>query len=74
MEYYPSVKKNEIATTWMDYYAKWNNSEKDKYCMISFLYVESKKYNKLVNITRNRLTDIENKPAVTNERKGQGAI
>ena len=42
--------------------------------MISFLYVESKKYNKLVNITRNRLTDIENKPAVTNERKGQGAI
>jgi len=22
MEYYPSVKKNEIATTWMDYYAK----------------------------------------------------
>ena len=27
-------------------------SEKDKYYMISLRYVESKKYNKLVNITK----------------------
>ena len=40
-------------------------TEKDKYCMIS-PYVESKKYNKLVNITKNsRLIDIENKLVVT---------
>ena len=29
-----------------------NQPEKDKYCIISNLYVESKKYNKLVNITK----------------------
>ena len=41
VEYYSTIKKNEIlpfaATSvvlgW--YYAKWNKSEKDKYCMIS---------------------------------------
>ena len=40
------------------------------------LYVESKKYNKLVNITkRSRLTDIENKLVVTSgERERGGAI
>lgn len=32
-------------------------SEKDTYCMISLRHVDSKKYNKLVNVTRNRLTD-----------------
>ena len=42
-----------------------NQTEKDRYYMIS-LIVESKKYNKLVNITkRNRLTDTENKLVVT---------
>ena len=32
------------------YYAKWNKSEKDKYCMRWPIEVE---YNKLVNITKN---------------------
>ena len=38
------------------------------------LYVESKKYNKLVNITKkSRLTDIENKLMVTSgEREEEG--
>ena len=37
-----------------------SQTEKDKYCMI-FLYVDSKKYNKLVNVTKkeDRLTDIK---------------
>ena len=33
------------------HHAKWNKSGKDKYHMIS-LYVEFKKYNKLVNIVK----------------------
>ena len=37
------------------HYAKWNKSEKDKYCMIH-LHVESKKYNKLMNITKKKQT------------------
>ena len=37
------------------HYAKWNKSEKDKYYMIS-LTVESKKYNKQVNITKKKHT------------------
>ena len=36
------------------YYAKWNKSEKDKYCMIS--YVESEKIPKQVNITKKKQT------------------
>ena len=47
-------------------------TEKDKYCMISHI-LESKKYNKLVNITkRNRLTDTENKLVLTNGEKEEG--
>ena len=43
MEYYSVIKKNEILplATAMDrlegYYAKWNKSEKSKYCMIAFI-------------------------------------
>ena len=42
MKYYSAIKKNEIlsfVTTWMDsgYYAKWNKSEKNKYCMFSLM-------------------------------------
>ena len=37
--------------------------------------MESKKYNKLVDITRSRLTDIENKlVGTTGERVGRGSI
>ena len=31
------------------HYARWNKSEKEKYCMTSLIYVESKKY-KSVNM------------------------
>ena len=34
--------------------------------------MESKKYNKLVNVTRSRLTDIENKLVVTSGEVGEG--
>ena len=37
------------------YYAKWNKSEKDKYCMIS-LYMESKKQNTWTNRTKQKQT------------------
>ena len=47
MEYYSGIKKNEVlpfATTWMELegimLSEINQTEKDKYCMIS-LYVES---------------------------------
>ena len=37
------------------HYAKWNKLEKDKY-NYDVTYVESKKYNKQVNITKNKMT------------------
>ena len=40
-----------------------------------YLYVEAKKYNKLVNITKKKQTDIENKLVVTSgEMEGGGNI
>ena len=58
MEYYSAIKKNEIlpfVTTWIDLegimLSETSQTEKDKY-HIYHLYVESKKYNKLVNITK----------------------
>ena len=54
------IKKNEIlllATTWMDLEGimldEISQRKKDKYCMIS-LYVESKKQNKWINITKQK--------------------
>ena len=62
MEYDSAIKKNEIlpfARTWMNLEGIMLNeisqTEKNKYCKYH-LYVESKKYNKLVNISN--LTDI----------------
>ena len=46
MEYYSAIKKNKKEwnnTTFgnidgpMDYHSKWNESEKDKYCIISLI-------------------------------------
>ena len=59
MEYYSAIKKNKIlpfAATWRGLEGivliEISQTEKDKYCMI--LYVESKKYNKLVNVTKKK--------------------
>ena len=56
------------------YYAKWNKSEKDKYCTIS-QYVESKQY-KWMNITKQTDIGIENKLGVVSEERkgGKGKI
>ena len=43
MDYYSSIKKNKLAICdnmdgpW-GHYVKWNESEKDKTCMISLIY------------------------------------
>ena len=48
-------------------------TEKDKYCVISLNMQNLKKYNKLVNKTkRSRLTDTENKLAVTSGEREAG--
>ena len=71
MECYSAIKKNEIlpfAATWMDLEGITLSelSQKKVNTVWYHLYMESKKYNKLVNITkRSRLTDIENKLVVT---------
>ena len=66
------------------YYAKWNKSDKDKYCILYCivyciyipLYLESEEYNKLgIKQKRSSFTDIENKAVVIpGEREGGGAI
>ena len=45
MEYYPAIKENGIfpfKTTWVDLkdimFSEISQTEKDKYCMISFIY------------------------------------
>ena len=44
-----------------------------KHLQVIVLYAESKKYNKLVNITKkNRLKDIENKLVVTSGKREGG--
>ena len=43
------------------YYAKWNRSEKDKYCMISLICRIQKKQNEQTKQNENRLIDADNK-------------
>ena len=39
------------------HYAKWNKSDRERQITVGYLlYVESKKYNKLVNITKKKQT------------------
>ena len=46
-----------------------SQTEKDKYCML--LHVESKeKYNKLVNVTKQKKTDVKYKLVVTSGQSG----
>ena len=65
LEYHAAIKsENTAICNNMDelesYYAKWNKSETNT--VRYHLYVEYKKYNKLVIITKkSKLTDIENK-------------
>ena len=82
MKYCLAIKTNEIlpfeqhGCTWRAS-AKWNKSDREKVIIVWYhLYVESEKYNKLVNIIkRSRLTDTENKLLVTSkEREGGEAI
>ena len=78
---YSATKKNEMlpfATTWIDLQgimlSEISYIEKDKYCMI-FLYVESKKYNKPLNITKKEAgSDTENKLVVSSGEKLGGAL
>ena len=56
MEYYLAIKKKEIlpsATTWTDFEAimlrEINQTEKDKYCMISLICGINKHTNKLID-------------------------
>ena len=60
MEYYSAIKKNEImplVATWMDLeiiiLREVSQTEKDKYHNIAYMW-NLKKYNKLVNITKNK--------------------
>ena len=77
MEYYSTIKENEIlppTVTWTSLegimLSEMHREAKTKYCMIS-LIVQSKKYNKPVNITKNiRFTDTESKPVVTSGKGG----
>ena len=63
MEYYSAIKKewNFAICSNMDglvrHYAKWNNSDREKQILYDITYVESKKYNKLVNITKKKQTN-----------------
>ena len=70
MEYYLAIKKK--AEAWMDLEGVMLSEISQKKTISSWyrLYVETKKYYKLVNKTK-KDTDIENKPVVRNgEREG----
>ena len=63
IDYYSALKRKEIltqATTWMDLEGidKWNKSDRERQILYDINYVESKKYNKLVNITKKE-TDLQ---------------
>ena len=64
-EYYLAIKKNENFAICNNidglggYYAKWNKSDRERPILYDITYyVESKKYNELVNIT-SRLIEIK---------------
>ena len=53
MEYYSAIKRNEIGSfveTWMDLesviQSEVSQKEKNKYCMLTHIYMESKKKEK----------------------------
>ena len=57
MEYYSAIKRMEICHMqqhgWIwRVYTKWNKSNRERQILYDITYVESKKYNKLMNITK----------------------
>ena len=54
-----------------DIYAKWNESKREN-TVWYHLYVEPKKYNKLVNITKKNKTDKENTLMVISGKTEEG--
>ena len=65
MDYYPAMT-NEIlpfAETWMDLEGIMlsETSQRKTNTVRYHIHMESKKYNKLVDMKRSRLTDVENK-------------
>ena len=89
MEYYSARKKNEIlpfATTWRDLeyiimLSEISQTEKDKYCVITYMWNKvsliSKKYNKLVNIAKQKQTHSYRKQTSGHqwgEGRGRGKI
>ena len=75
MEYYLTMRKKEILRTCMHFegimISERNQTEKDQYCMISFICgiyktQQSNDYNKKIS----RLTDVENKLVLNN---GEGS-
>ena len=63
MEYYPVIKMNEnlpFVTTWMDLKGNMLSEMRKTSNVWYHFYVESKKYNKLVNIKKKEI-DVENK-------------
>ena len=79
MEYYSAIKRNEIllfATTWMDIegimLSEIGQTKTNIVC--SHLRVESKKWDKWTNMTKQINLDTENKLVVTRgEGMGEGA-
>ena len=77
MKYYSAIKnKWEFAICnntdgVRGYYAEWNKSQRNN-SVLYYLHMESKKHNKLVNITKNRLIDTENSYQGEGERKYKG--
>ena len=77
MEYYSAIKQNEILSftaTWLEGILLSEISQR-KINMVSYhLYVESKTYNKLVNITKKKQTDRYREQTSGYQLGGRGTI
>ena len=82
MVHYLAIKKNKNFAICSDmdrpwrHYAKWNKSDRERKNTVYHLYVESKKYDKLVNKTEKKYTHRygEQISAYQREKEGWGAI
>ena len=77
MKYYSAIKRNEIspfATTWMVLevimLSEISDTEKDKYCVFTYMCNLKNKTNERIYQNRNELTDTENKLVVTRGERG----